>query len=509
MSWEVALELDGARFRASRPRIEWERSTAILSRAPSRHAATIEAMFPGLRQMAQAGHDPSRASVQVLREGEVVAQGRPSRLDLDREGLVRLTVEEDVRRDRGVFPARSDVGRSQVEDDAAGTDDVEYAAPTIEQDLGRARPGTWAAPEPSAVGKAYPVIFGQPNAANTWPLEGYDVANAGARPLLLLAGHRLRGLNGADPTVQVRAKHLDRDDYVEYAVTHQQDLRGRTCAVVDLSQAPLSGTSFAKETGQPRYFVRYSGARGYGPGAGTLAELLLEAATVRVDRAAWASVRDELDRWTLSGAVTEVIRPVEFLERVLLPLIPCSLDVGPRGLRPAIWRLDATAGDATHHLHLGPDLAWVSGPEHIPATTTEYSLRYAHDLELDRYTRSANANGTTHAHLAAAVGGGLRRRAETIEARLVDDGAVADRVLAWQSVAYGVARRRLVYDMPVVRFGVGGARELAPGDVVTLTDSARGLGRTVALVERIRQQRERLGVTFLILDSANRTDWGT
>jgi hypothetical protein len=257
----------------------------------------------------------------------------------------------------------------------------------------------------------------------------------------------------------------------------------------------------------PHYYVSYHAAQGYGPGAGTLIELLLEHSTLRIDRAAWAAVRDELDTFVLAGAVTETVRPVQFIEQTLLPLLPLSLDAGPAGLRPALWRLDARAADATHHLNLGADLAWESGPDPVPATATDVSMRYAHDLERDRFTGNAIANERTHAHLAVSTGTG-RRRAEPLETRLVYDAAVAERMLGWRSLAFGVTRRRCVYQIPLARFGVGAARELRPGDVVTLTDAARGLSRVVALVERLRQRSDRLTATFLLLDPGTVARWG-
>jgi hypothetical protein len=508
MKWTATLEVDGRRFSATSPSVDFDRSSAILSRSPSRQSVTVTADFGAdLRAFASRGHDVTRGRLTVRLNDRVVSQGRPSVEYGAGARSVRMVLTEDVRADQGVFPGRHEVGVRLGDDAAAAesSDDSDLVTPSIDRGAPPARPGTWPTADKSADGKGYPIVFGSPGRWDTaWGLEGYDVRAGNARPTLLIAGHRLNGIAGAAPAVRVRPYHFDRDDYVTYTVAHQVDGLGRTVAVLDLTTSPTSGTSFGRDT-LNRYFVQAHAAQGYGPGAGTVAELLLAHSSLRVDRDAWAAARDELDRYVLAGAVTAAVRPVEYLERVLLPLLPCSLDVGPNGIRPALWRLDARASDATQRLTLGPDLAWMSGPEIVPPTATEVALRYAYDAQADRMTGFAQASERTHAHLA---NNGQRRPGKPLETYIVSDPAVASLVIGWQSLAWGVQRRRVGYSLPVVRFGVGTARELRPGDVVTITDAARGLSSAVALVEGVRQSSGRLSASMLLLDSPTFARWG-
>lgn len=82
-------------------------------------------------------------------------------------------------------------------------------------------------------------------------------------------------------------------------------------------------------------------------GAGDVIVYLLERARlgggVGVDYSAWAVVAPFLNRYKLGCAITATTKPWDYITAHILPILPISIEVGPDGIYPVIWRPNATS----------------------------------------------------------------------------------------------------------------------------------------------------------------------
>jgi hypothetical protein len=227
-------------------------------------------------------------------------------------------------------------------------------------------------------------------------------------------------------------------------------------------------------------------------GAGEVLEYMIQRSTVAVDLGASLAAFELLNECPIDGYLDDTITPWDWIADNLLPLLPVSLRAGPGGLYPVIWRFDATALDAVTDLDATPGrgLVRTSGLEEDGDPVGEFRLRYALAGHKGEHRRTSTLTGNPDdLGLAASYSSLIVRSAvlrwplswgaDTLDSDLIYKEAAANYVLAWISQAHALPSRRISYGASW-RFGW-----IPPGSVVTLTDPAFGIVRSVALVEEL------------------------
>ena len=226
-------------------------------------------------------------------------------------------------------------------------------------------------------------------------------------------------------------------------------------------------------------------------GAGSLAMWLLRRSTLRVDYGRWSALRAVLDRYRVGGYASEVVSPWEFLADNLLPILPVSVLSGPQGLYPVLWRWDAQAEDAVHHLRLEAGVTRTSaieydrGPDEV---VSEVRVRWAHNAASGEYgqttTLTAHRTGdelsSLHARTSYQRAGSdvdlLEQTSVEVESDWIADDATAATVAADTLARLGFASRLVDYE---VGYDLAW---LDLGDVLLVTDPDVYLSSAVALL---------------------------
>lgn len=478
--------------------VDLEVSLGTIGEVGAASSIPIEVLFPDdvdVAELISQGHDLSEATaeISIWSEGSVWE---------DRVVVIRGPVREPV------YGAPDGVVSFSVED-------------ALIADHSLIPPASWTVNEynfpgsttTDAEGLTYPIVIGQPgylrragSTCGAVPALSVDATVGGDGVItttdLIVAGHEC-----ATGTVVI----FDGTGSYFYGFTTQTDSSENEVSISAINASvDQTSTTF------------YSGWF-YGGGikkAGTTDEYIhdavdvilwaLQQTTVDVDLTAWESVRPILSSFKFDGYIDERVSPWDWLVDNILPLLPISILPGPRGYYPVVWRLQATAADAVHHLNA--DEAQIERDSAITYSrtsevTNDFVLSYSPDLNRGGFRTTLRLHGDeteeltedsllTRACILSKVKYGTR--AEELESDWVWVPETALAVLQWRAAAFALPRRSVSY---AVGADLGWLRV---GDVVTLTDSEVWFDNTVAIISSIQWADEtNITLTLTILDRAD------
>lgn len=221
-----------------------------------------------------------------------------------------------------------------------------------------------------------------------------------------------------------------------------------------------------------------------------------------IDSAAFASLKPALAAYKIDTVIegsgdNERTSPWEWLKSNVLPMLPITLAIGPRGIYPVLWRWGAGAADATVWLNADID-AQISAEGGIRVETSgirnRFTAKYARSIATGQYVGEMAlgpepydpAVPLVHQSAICRLSASLYRHPngqpyiaeDSIELPCVyDDGTVAA-VLESRAQRYALAVELLDLIVPVRTYGP----QLDEGAVAAVTYTALGLSNRAAIV---------------------------
>lgn len=457
-----------------------EESADPLSDAEAWRSVGMEIPWDGVVELVAAGEDLGAATgeLAVLAEGDTWEERLPlvvgflSDPAYDETGIVTTSLVDD----------RGDDSGTLLDEAAIVTEGL-----------------TWADPDSTAGGVAYPFVFGAPGVYMDLATQRLTTCPGSPAPVInVFPGRALVGGHTCAAST-LTLIHPD-DNTVDLAVVidREADDEGRPTTVATMPSAVVEGTE---------YFAAWEDGEAY-PGSGRAGELLrilLSRSTVAIDLERLAGAIDWLNRWEVDGYCDEQCAPLDWVRQNLLPILPVSLVPGPTGLYPVVWQWDATDAATIAELDVGRDCASIGVPrvEGRDAVATEIALTFAIDANTGRHLRTLTCTGegrregeagvmlTEHSRSAWSRYG--RRRLELDTDVLYRDSSAA-LTLSWLS--WLRAGPRVVREVDLSRR----RQFLRPGDRVRLNDSAYGLADRRAWVRRLRWAGASLSAELVLLE---------
>jgi hypothetical protein len=462
-----------------------------LSGAANASGLTLEAWLPPEVDVAAASMDspPAGALVEVRRvlvedhvgaweAGRVLLRGYVAAWDVDRaDGPVLLQVVPIEYDDGQLVPP----AWAEIETYVAATGQGTW--PQLAPDF-----PTWQLVEGSE-GTPYPVVFGAPGADGTPATPAiplYETVLDQAVTEVLVHQGRTAGTTEA-------TLHWDGDAATGSKVktlSRRVDALGQACTVIRI----------AGDADVPVEDVEYTVSWTAGPAsAGASLDLvvldLLERAGVVFDRAAIQPALAELRDLRIDGYVDEPVEALAWLQDRVLGTFPVARVEAGDGLRLVPVRYRGTVADAHVRLEVGDGTVSREGPYRTTGAgrPLEVVVRYARDIQADRYTATARKRS------AGVLGDGPARPSRVLDVDLPDcwDGATA----------YAAASWLLWRERPKTRVELSLAADderwddLRAGDVVELVDASFGIVSRAALVEQVTWSGDAwVPVTLLLLD---------
>ncbi len=362
------------------------------------------------------------------------------------------------------------------------------------------------------LGVRYPMIFGTPGnlgggvivaATEAMMVEFRMSPNNNLR--LLIAGHRV-----AAATVTIFDYTDDAPVSNTASVIHEPDGVGRICALVDPQAAGFN----ANELGRTWYIgwnePGFDAGNGALVGAGDVIEWILRTWTdIRIDAARFASVRERLNAYQLDPTIINAqLRPSEWLNSELLPLLPVEPQQGEDGLWYRIRRTTAVLSDVvavlnadTGEVQVASPITWQSGD-----IVNEVTIEYAEDRGTGNMLRrivigakvgerarpdelDTDLPGTDTRFLGnfrARLSVNLFRNGQSdgvfplqLQAPTVYDSRTAARIAQDKIEEQALPRRSTSYTAGSEQLG------LSEGDVVLIIDTARGINEELAEVRDV------------------------
>ena len=483
---------DGAlQFDGGLDTLEVEDVLDLLDVSPDQLSVGLDLIWPeDLAALVEQGHDLSAASgeVALLIRGQawesrrVVCTGAVDAPLYDRAGLpASLSIVELPYLDRATWPP-----------------------PTR-----RVTPQTW--PSSSGDELPYPTVFGAPGRYTSTDGTVATTEGSPAIPVVVSGGTTTKLLIAGHPVVDTTVSILCEAGSFSGSVVEEVDGLGALVSTVDISGASTA----IKESGS--YWVGWtSGGMPGEPstaartGLGDVIEWWLDRSTLRLDRAAWGSIRAELNRYQVAGYVDEEVVPWDFLADNLLELAPISIQSGPDGLYPVLWQWDRPIVLETLD-GAAAGVERTERPEYLAApsdTVSELTLKWAWNDRYGAFRRvttllprrgqsevdaTLDADHLTSAWVAASAQQYGPGRAEVEESDWVADAGTAGLVLAWRGLARGQVGRIVRYDVDPSYGWLG------LGDVVELTDADLALEGVPATVHSVRWAPPALGLGLYLL----------
>ena len=237
------------------------------------------------------------------------------------------------------------------------------------------------------------------------------------------------------------------------------------------------------------------GLAGYSPYAGDVCIDLLGESGAMVDYGRWQAASRLLAGYRFDFVIDARVKILAWLAANVYPLLPMSVENGPGGLYPVVWRYDATAEDATARIDADLDPG-ISRAGAIKETTDQianaFSLQYRYSVRTGNYTETVTRDATTCPYCAASERR-WGRIEQTLSTVIVYDAPTAAAVLAWRARAYTSPQKRIPYLVP------SGYR-LTRGQVVLLTDSRIHVSAQLCIVSDVQIDGTGVdGVEFLIV----------
>ena len=223
-----------------------------------------------------------------------------------------------------------------------------------------------------------------------------------------------------------------------------------------------------------------------------------------VDAAAFATMRTALAPYTVAAVIEgsddgDRTRVWEWMRGSVLPMLPVSLAIGPRGVYPILWRWGAGEADAEMHLDLDldPDIGLVSGVRlDTGSIRNRFTARYARNLRTGEYVGTMTLgpdafNASTPTVLPSAIcrlsaqlyrtpNGEPLIAEETIDLPAVYADATVTAVLESMAQRMALAVESVDVSVPLRTYGY----RLRRGMVVTMTCADLGYDSRPAMVMR-------------------------
>lgn len=381
------------------------------------------------------------------------------------------------------------------------------------------------------LGIVYPRVYGTPGAITTsmatW-VAGTQLVWVSYR---YSAGHLLRAVI-AGHSCSIKHVRLTTDEYTSaanLATAVMQDSRGQTVTVCDYFYDPPTDTYVIDGSGNivvhttdsdgtdvyglgdyrmvpfhpsadapiPTYATWYdsedTSRGGLSPKAGDVILDMLQLAGMEVDYGRIKAAAGLLAPFRFDCVVSARVKPLDWLQAQILPLLPVSVDRSGDGASLIVWRYDATPEDATAVLDAEADALIERA---TPITTdsggivNRWTLNYAYSVRTGQYCEVATrGNDTTTADGTTTLGDQdaycIASQArygvveKTIESVCVYDDATAGAILAWMARAYAFPRRSVGYVVPA-------SYQLYKGQIVRLTDARVSIADQLAIVSELQ-----------------------
>lgn len=279
-----------------------------------------------------------------------------------------------------------------------------------------------------------------------------------------------------------------------FNVTIEQDSLGRVVSTVNVASASAGADLKQSDSLWVAWTSDYSdrqlaviGEDGQPvAGAGAVIDWMMRRSTVPYEPAAWLGVRAALDAYAVDTYIDEPVGPWTWVAEALLPTLPVSVVPTGDGLRPVLWRPDASPTDAVAALVAGSNCARSSGV--VTRSVGESTVRAEYGTDADSgATRGAvvfapepEVSGAVASCSWARAARDLANRTgdETVAVGWTTDRGTAAALAAWR-LALALGWLEVQVDLPA-EWGW-----LALGDVVTYTDSDVSLSSAVAQVAGI------------------------
>ena len=232
---------------------------------------------------------------------------------------------------------------------------------------------------------------------------------------------------------------------------------------------------------------------GLSPKAGDVILDMLQLAGMAVDYGRMTAAAGLLSAFRFDCVVSARVKPLDWLQAQILPLLPVSVDRSGDGASLIVWRYDATPEDATAVLDADSD-AMIERATNISADSSDiinrWTMNYAYSVRTGQYcevatrgNQTVTADGVTTLGdqdaycIASQARYGVIEK--TIESVCVYDDATAGAILAWMARAYAFPRRTVGYVVP-------SSYQLYKGQIVRLTDSRVSIADQLAIVAELQ-----------------------
>jgi len=369
-------------------------------------------------------------------------------------------------------------------------------------------------PSPHVMGRHYPLVFGSPGVVAVYDegsaLFGDGLFSYPGSPGLQSQSNVAHTSAGDDTYTANRVLladgHVDADNVTvlhpgagsgswngyKAAVTNTTDDLGRRYAYADVaggigSHAAVRTTDDLYISWQSDYTTPKRAMLGDDNqpivGVGGVLDYMLRRSTVPYETAAWLGVRAYLDAWAVDVYIDEPVGPWTWCADALLPHIPVSVVVGPRGLAPVLWRPDAEREQAIDHLRVESNCARASSVRLMSDGESTASAMYA--LDADTGDSREEVTMAPETDIAAGIGSTIWTR-EARDAVGADGVGAADvHWTASKGTAYAAAAWRTALAAGWDEVSVDCDQDrgyLWLGDVVLLTDADVGFASRPAQV---------------------------
>lgn len=460
--------------------------------------ATVRLPLPGLCSLVfEHGHAPETGIGRLfLGEVEVLA-GRWTNVQFGADGeQVEITIGEDEDEDRASVP--DDAVLAELSPDPEALEAYLADWKGYGGEARRVLAATWSAAQRRAVGRTGPYVIGAPGDEDFPGSPAFVVDEASPTKKLLVhydradvTGGLLWGPTAADSSAW--------GSDASVVVSQGTDAAGSPATVSDFG----GGSSTVGYNPDGEYYWSWTQGGPTPRGAGDLCVLFLGASTVQWDVGAWASVRARLNTYKVDAYIDEPVGPLEWLRRVVWPMLPLAVVRGPRGLQPRLWPWLDEDTPGGPHLVAGPGFVR-AGPVRWLRWTPEPTVhvRWGYDPEgrVYRYGRTFSARDTAYAaHAASIVGRGGGRPHDL---RTWDEATAG---------AYAMQRIRMLALRPASipfmadpeSWGVEGRFPLEIGSPCTLTvPDLPGVEGMQAYVGEIERHGDRLRVGIYLRGDA-------
>ena len=331
-------------------------------------------------------------------------------------------------------------------------------------------------------------MYGSPAFGATQLVAPYDIATISAHPTAV----------GTAAAGQVFFWNKTKDASGLVDVYHLDTLRGETISYADINPPAAQweiGDEMWIDWGASEGGLAGSGGALLRGAGDVLHWMATRARGVKMDLPRIESIRDRLNAFKIDVAVWGVdgehVRPLEWVNEYLIPMLPVSAVAGPGGLSYSVWDPDATSHDAVATLNTatGGNAARISDVESsdLSDIANDITVRYGFDAKSGKPTKERRIVGDPEiAAESGTVRLGLwaqrsqqrfgRRVAPKIDLPAVWDDTTADMAAAWLERRWSLPTYAVSYECrPDLAY-------LRPGDVVTIKDAGLRLSDRVALV---------------------------